>query len=552
MLTVLHIRHLALVESLTWELGAGLICVTGETGAGKSVIVGALKLVLGERAERGLIRTGEEQCSVEASFEVARPEAVDEILERAGLAPCEDGQLVIKRVISASGGNRQFVNCSPATLSVLKELGGHLVDLHGPHAHQSLLSRERQLAMLDAYAGAGELLGRYGESYRAWRGVWRELDEIDGAGRVAEAEIEILRHHVGEIEAAALREGEEEELERRYRVASNGRRLGELCGRVVGRLRDDAGSVLEGLAEVGRLAGEIERADPGAAELFAGFGAAQVELQEIAEGLEAYAGDIELDPEALGQMEERINVIEMMKRKHGGGSVAGVLARYEEMAARLARIEGREEAVGRLREEEREALGRVREVGAELERVREEAAPRLAAEIAGQLGALGFRQSAFEVELTQVGMPEASGFDEVDFLFGPNPGEPSRPLRQIASSGEMSRVMLAIKSALADQDQIPLLVFDEIDANVGGEIAQAVGRKMAVLGETHQIISITHLPQVASLAQRHYVVTKLVEGERTRSELREVEGEGRIAELARMLGGGEESARAHARALMAG
>ncbi|MEM7147608.1 MAG: DNA repair protein RecN [Verrucomicrobiota bacterium] len=551
MLTLLKIKNLALVEALDWELGKGLVGVTGETGAGKSVIIGALKLILGERADRGLIRTGAESCTVEASFRVTNEAEINGYLEDHGFEVCEDGELVIKRVFGAGGGNKQFVNCSAATLSVLKGLGTMLVDLHGPHDHQSLLSQERQLAMLDSYARAEGELGRYREAWRVWSGLVQELEDLVNAERASAQELDLLKFQVEEIEGAGLKAGEDEALEARYRVSANATRLLELSRGMVRQLTGGEGAVLDRLAEVSRDLHELERLDEAAAKLGAGFEGARVELDELASGLAAYAEGLELDPSELADLERRVDVIESLKRKYGN-TVDEVIAFGDEARGKLEKIENREGELARLEGEVASARAVVDEAGAVLGEVRREAAPRLAKEIGGHLDALGFKQSVFEVELEACAEPGARGMEMVDFLFGPNPGEPTKPLRVIASSGEMSRVMLAVKSALAEEDPIPLMVFDEIDANVGGEIAHAVGAKMAALGERHQVVSITHLPQVAAAAHCHYVVRKEVSGERTRSLLNEVTGDLRVGELARMLGGTGDTERALAEAMLTG
>lgn len=551
MLSVLKIRNLALVDSLTWEIGSGLVCVTGETGAGKSVIVGAVKLVLGERADRSLVRTGEDACTVEALFQLSDPEPVDALLEEAGLDPCEDGDLVIRRVVTAGGsGNRQFVNGSPCTLSVLKALGHHLVDLHGPHDHQSLLSRERQLAMLDAFAGATALRDDYHAAWQAWRRAHAAHDELVHAERASEQELDLLRFQIQEIDDTDPKPGEDAETEARYRVATNGRRLAEEAGAVVAILADQ---LADPLAEIRRRIAQLARLDPATTTLTAGAETAAVELQELEENLREYAENLELDPAEAARLENRLDTLESLKRKYGD-SLDDVLAHRDAARARLDRIENRTEELARLEAEAAAALDATRKAGRRLSKARRKAAPALAAEIAGHLAELGFRRALFEIALDPLEHdtePAASGLETCDFLFAPNPGEPPRPLRQTASSGEMSRTMLAVKSALVKEDRIPLLIFDEIDANVGGEIAAAVGRKMAQLGSRHQVVSITHLPQVAALASAHYVVTKDFEQDRTRSSLREVAGDSRIDEIARMLGGSEASARAHAASLIA-
>ncbi|WP_193214726.1 DNA repair protein RecN [Luteolibacter marinus] len=550
MLTLLKIRNLALVDELVWELGPGLVGVTGETGAGKSVIVGALKLVLGERADKSLIRNGEDSCTVEAVFELTDAAEIDAVLADGGLDPCEDGSLIVRRVIGQSA-NRQFVNDSPVTLALLKRLGEHLVDLHGPHDHQSLLSTERQLAMLDAYAGNDAALDGYRNAWRAWRDKLTELEDLRDAESASAQELELLRHQVEEIDAARLKPEDEDEIADRYRRSSNASRLVELSGAAATALGADDGGVLSHLAEVQRLVRDLEKLDPAIRELTQGLEGAVMELQELESSLADYAGDLDIDPAEAKRLEERVNLFESLKRKYGG-DLAEVLAQRERAAARLDAVENRGERLEQLAAEVAGLREVTEKAGLALSAKRKKAGPKLAKEIAGQLKDLGFKQSSFEVQVLSNKEPAMSGLEGVEFQFGPNPGEPLQPLRQIASSGEISRVMLAVKSALADQDATPLMVFDEIDANVGGEIARAVGRKMAALGGRHQVVAITHFPQVAALAARHYVVEKEVAGGRTRSRLFPVTGEPRIAELVRMLGGGGESAKAMAVSLLEG
>jgi DNA repair protein RecN (Recombination protein N) len=547
MLTLLKIRNLALVDELVWELGPGLIGVTGETGAGKSVIVGALKLVLGERADKSLIRTGEETCSVEAVFELSDAREINAILEDGGLAPCDDTQLIVRRVIGQTA-NRQFVNDSPVTLNLLKRLGEHLVDLHGPHDHQSLLSAERQLAMLDAYAGADKAHAAYRENHRAWRAKVTELDELRHAENASEQEIELLRYQIQEIDAANLKPDDEHDLEDRWRRASNASRLMETAAAAAAALSGEDG-VLTRLADVQRLVRDLEKLDPSIREQTASLETAVLELQDLEGNLTSYAEELDINPAEAASLEERVNLLESLKRKYGP-SPADVLARRDSAAARLDTIENRGEKLEALEQELAACRAALDAAGKNLTAMRKKAAPKLAKEISGQLKDLGFKQSSFEAPLRVLSEPGPQGFEAVEFQFGPNPGEPLLPLRQIASSGEISRVMLAVKSALAEQDDTPLMVFDEIDANVGGEVARAVGRKMAALGTRHQVVAITHFPQVAATASLHFVVEKEVTNGRTRSRLFPVSGETRIQELVRMLGGGGEQARAMASALL--
>jgi DNA repair protein RecN (Recombination protein N) len=547
MLTLLKIRNLALVDELVWELGPGLISVTGETGAGKSIILGALKLILGERADKSLIRTGEEACSVEAVFELCVPGEINAILADGGLAPCEDTQLIVRRIIGQSL-NRQFVNDAPVTLALLKRLGENLVDLHGPHDHQSLFSAERQLAMLDAYAGAESAHAAYRDHYRSWRAKTTELDELRHAETASEQELELLRYQIREIDDAQLQPGDEHELQDRWRRAANATRLLESAAAAISALNGDAG-ILERLAEVQRLTRDLEKLDPSVLPHTASLESAVLELQDLERNLAGYADSIDIDPAGAAALEERINLLESLKRKYGP-SLADVLARRESAADRLDTIENRAEKLTALQQELNDCRAVLESSGHNLTTARRKAAPRLAREISKQLKDLGFQQAGFEAPLHALTEPGAQGCESLEFQFGPNPGEPMLPLRQIASSGEISRVMLAVKSALAEQDATPLMVFDEIDANVGGEVARAVGRKMAALGTRHQVVAITHFPQVAAMATHHFVVEKQVSAGRTRSRLFPVSGEARIQELVRMLGGGGDQARAMAAALL--
>lgn len=551
MLSFLKIKNLALVEDVTWELAPGLVGVTGETGAGKSIIVGALKLILGERADRSLIRTGQDTCTVEASFHLKDSRAVDAVLEEAGLEPCQDGELLIKRAVSVGGANKQFVNCSPVTIQVLKSLGELLVDLHGPHDHQSLNSQERQLEMLDKAAGLEDTLATYQEAWKQWRAAVTELEELENSERAGTQQLDMLKFQVNEIAAANLKPGEEEEIESRHRIAANGARLAELCGAITSRLSGDEGGVLDALREISRSIHDLEKIDPASAKMFEGFQSALIELTDLESSVQDYADDLEIDPAELAQLDQRIHTIQTLKRKYGS-TVQAILDFQAEAEAKLAKIENRGEELERLTKLVKDRRSHVDKLGGQLSEKRSKAAPKLAKEVATHLADLGFKRSVFEAQLAKLGDPARHGFEEVDFQFAPNPGEPLKPLRLTASSGEMSRVLLAVKSALAKQDSVGLLVFDEIDANVGGNIAEAVGRKMASLGATHQVIAITHFPQVASLAHSHFVVTKDIEDNRTKSTIRAIAEDERIEELARMLGGKIESAREHARALLAG
>jgi DNA repair protein RecN (Recombination protein N) len=539
-LTLLRIRNLALVEELEWQMEPGFVAITGETGAGKSIIIGALQLLLGERADKSLIRTGADLCTVEAVFSGNDLQKLNPQLIEAGIEPC-DSELIIKRSFSVAGGTRQFINGSPTTLSILKNLGDDLVDLHGPHDHQSLLSPDTQLSLLDSFARAEEHLTEYRNHYRQLQALLAEHGALNTAETAREQELDLLRHQAAEIKSANLAADEEEEIEKHYKLASNSKRLIELASAIANKLSEADDSVLAQLAETQRLLRELEKIDGSIAQFSSAHAASVVELSEIARALSVYAGKLDLDPHQLTALEQRVSLFETLKRKYGG-SIAEVIAFGERAAERMQKIEGRDAELERLAIEIEKVRAQMNRVGERLHKLRAKAAPKLSENIRRNLRDLGFRQSEFEAKLTALDEARQNGFDSVELLFSPNPGEPLKPLRAIASSGEISRLMLAIKSALAAHDEIPLLVFDEIDTNVGGEIAHAVGSKMRTLGRDHQVICITHLPQVAATASSHFVVTKDVTRGRTFSNLREVTGKVRQEEIARMLGGKSESA----------
>ena len=542
------------MEDLRWSLGRGFVAVTGETGSGKSIILGALKLLLGERADKTLIRSGAESSTVEAVFELDENDIariLNEQLAAQGLEPCADATLILKRSFSLSGANRQWINCSATTLAVLKNIGDALVDLHGPHDHQSLLAADKQLALLDSYADVQGLREECEKQFRALNTLVTEHGNLSTSEASLERELDLLRHQVHEIEAANLQPGEDETLLARYQVASNSRRLIELSTQISAKLSEAEEAVLMRLGETQRLFRELEKLDASMAPLAQSHANAVIELEEIARSLGRYSEELDMDPKQLGELEDRVSLFETLKRKYGA-TLADVIAFGDAAAERLRKIESRGEELARLENEIESARKRLAQIGAKLSAKRTAAAPKLAKDIQSQLRDLGFKKSEFSIRLDSLPKPMATGFESTEFLFAPNPGEPAKPLKSIASSGEISRVMLAVKTSLAAQDRIPLLVFDEIDANVGGEIAHAVGAKMRSLGFEHQVLCITHLPQVAAVADSHFVVTKEYANERTVSQLTGVSGKARAEEIARMLGGKTDSALAHAKTLLAG
>lgn len=548
MLTLLKIRNLALVDELVWEPEAGFLSITGETGAGKSVIMGGISLLLGERADKGRIRSGETQCSLEAAFLLQSTAHIDPLLEEAGVPPCEDGELLLRRSITATG-NRQFINNSPVTLQLLRKVAGGLVDMHHPEAHRSLTSQERQLDLLDAYAENAPLLSAYNAAYRAWldaRAAYRELQESEMAN---ERELDFLRHQVQEIESAGFSADEVNGLEAGWQRARNASRLRDTALPMAQMLDGDEASILNRMRQLVRLGRELERLDADTAKWLSPIEGLVDELCDLSANIEDYVDNLSSDPQELARLEERIGLLDTLKRKYGADFEA-IQEHLQSCRDKLAAIDNREEKLAELAEAERARKAELKVAAAALSAARKKAAPKLQEAFLVHARQLGFRQSLFEVALNPLAEPGPHGAEETDFLFGPNPGEPLKSLRLIASSGELARVMLALKSALAGQDDTPLLVFDEIDANVGGEIARAVGLKMRELGQNHQVIAITHFPQVAALANHHYLISKGMADGRTVSRLHEVNDKARVAELMRMLGTGGATAEAHARELL--
>ncbi len=587
MLTTLRIKNLALVADLTLELQPGCNVITGETGAGKSIIIGALNLVLGQRADRSLIRSGSDSCSVEAVFDVAKLRApLKSFLDENGLESCENHQLVLKRTFTSAGTNRQFVNGSATTLSVLASIGEWLVDMHGPHDHQSLLHPAKQLAILDAFGGLEQQREDFSELMRR-----RVLLETEKATLIVDEktyaqQLDLLRFQVKEIEAARLQSDEEEAVTQEHNRASNAAKLLQLSQAALDLLSESEGSLLAQAGVVGRTLQELQRVDAGAAALVELHEQGVSLLRDLQTELSRYADKVEVDPARLAELDERLNLIHSLKRKYGA-TLAEVIAFGAEAKVKLQALESRDAELVRLNATLTKLDAELLKVGKKLSAERKRVIPQLAKAAAKQLADLGFKQSKFDVAISsELGGDEvpslkskdgqkpltrpsatlspsdgerdgvrgrslcSTGFDTIEFQFSPNVGEPLKPLRAIASSGEMARVMLALKTVLAAEDEIPVLVFDEVDANVGGETANAVGEKMNQIAAKRQVFCITHLPQVAAPAAAHYLVSKQVKDGRTISEITLLDKKSRVTELARMLGGQTEAARKHAEALL--
>jgi DNA repair protein RecN (Recombination protein N) len=593
-----------LVPYLTLELQPGYNAITGETGAGKSIIIGALNLVLGERADRTLIRAGAESCTVEALFDVSKLRVpLKSFLEENGLEPCEDGQLTLKRTFTSAGANRQFINGSPTTLAVLAALGESLVDIHGPHDHQSLLHAARQLAILDAFGGLQPTRDAFAALLHRRAALEAEKSALITDEKTYAQQLDILRFQTGEISAARLQPDEEPRLQAEYQRASNAAKLLELSQTALGLLGDNENSLLTQSGLLGRALQELQRIDPAAANLLSTHEQTAASLRELQNDLSHYADKVDIDPARLAELETRLDLIHSLKRKYGA-TLPEIIAFGETAREKLRQLEQRDAELQRLNTALQKLETELWRAGRELSTRRRKLIPQLALAVVKQLKDLGFTQSHFDVAITSLApdstsspaseahrdaaasgrdvrsprpatqkwgegkgeglVPHgergnkssssaqlsSSGLDTIEFQFAPNAGEPPRPLRAIASSGELARVMLALKTVLAEVDEIPVLVFDEVDANVGGETASAVGAKMRHIARQRQVLCITHLAPVAAHAAAHYLVTKKLRDGRTISEITLVDRKERVTELARMLGGQSEAARKHAEALL--
>jgi DNA repair protein RecN (Recombination protein N) len=552
MIRSLRLKNLALVDDLLWEIGPGFNTLTGETGAGKSILIDGLNLLLGERADKTLIRTGEQACAVEADIAVGNKrllQQINAVLEEIGAEPCEDSTLLLKRSFTSTGANKQFANGSAVTLAGLKRLGDLLVDVHGPHDHQSLLLPQRQTAILDAYAKLDPQLETTQSTWDALRAIRqkRESLQLDEATRAQK--VDLLSFQVKEIEGAQLKPGDDETVEREYKIASNARQLIELGGTITDILSESEGSVLAQLASVERSLSAWQKIDASLEDTAALNRSAIAQLQELYSSVTQRIEGIDADNATLSQLEERLNLIQKLKKKYGP-TLADVIVHGQRAAEELETLQSSDEALARLAAEEAAANKAFSTACDKLSAARHKAAGPLGEKIQKELRGLGFNKALFRIDVASLNEPGRDGIDRVEFIFAPNVGEEPRPLRAIASSGEMARVMLAIKTTLAEVDDVPVLVFDEIDANVGGETATQVGKKLRGLGKSHQVLCITHLPQVAAQGQQHFSVAKSVRQNRSVTELTRLGEKDRAREIARMLGGQNSQSLALAESLL--
>lgn len=567
MLAELSIRDFAIIDAIDLRLAPGFNVLTGETGAGKSILIDAVDLLLGGRADPTFVRTGAEAARIEGLFRLdERAQAlITPILEREGLEGERPDELLLGREIRREGRSICRVNGRTVSLALLKEIGQNLVDIHGQSEHLSLLRVREHLNLLDRYAGLEGERAELAELVHQLRAVRAELDKLRRDERELARRADLLRFQVEEIESARLEPGEEEALlEERTRLA-NAEQLAALTSEAYALLyegSDGANAALDLIGQALRALAALAKIDPSTAEIVQAVEAASYQLDDAARTLRHYQDTIEFNPARLNQVEERLDLIRRLKRKYGD-SIPDILAYARQAAAELESLTYSEERVEALRLEEEALLRRIGAKAERLSQARREAALRLAEGIERELSDLRMAGARFAVDIQWVedehGVPvgerryafDATGIDRVEFLVAPNPGEGLKPLVKIASGGETSRLMLALKTVLSHADQTPTLIFDEIDQGIGGRVGVTVGRKLWGIADAHQVLCVTHLPQLAGYGDAHFKVEKQVIGERTVTRVRELDEAGRVEELAQMLGASGQAVQQSARDILA-
>jgi len=539
MLAELRIANFALIEQLNLQFQPGYTVLTGETGAGKSLLIDAIGLLVGGRASADQIRSGEAEAILEAAFQLPTSHPLLEQLRAKGLVGADDTELILRRVLSRSGRHRIFVNGSLCPLRTLEELGGTLVDILGQHEQQSLLSHGAQLEALDAFGRTLDLRARYQQAYQTWNDlrVQAAIVQAQAADRAQRAEL--LRFQHQEIEQAGLQPGEDEILQTERQRLVHACRLGELAQAAYEGLQGDEQGVLSHLTRVVRALSDLVHTDVSMQDCQQAATEAMIQLKDLAGQLRAYTENLESDPSRQTAVEDRLDLIQRLKKKYGG-SLVTVVEFGERVKGELEAIATHDDMMAVLTAKVEEARESLWDLALQLSKKRAEAAKRMKTFVKDELAVLKMDQAVFDIAVMSAEAIESagpSGRDDVEFLISTNRGEPLKPLARVASGGELSRVMLALKTILAEMDQVPVLVFDEVDSGVGGAVAAAMGTRLRRLGAFHQVFCITHLPQVASQADHHLVVEKEQNRKRTTAFVRNLTGIGREAEIARMLGG---------------
>lgn len=539
MLTELRITNFAVIERLSLTLDSGFTVLTGETGTGKSLLIDAVALLVGGRASTDQIRFGEDEAQLEASFEIPPTHPLLQRLRAREILGPQDSQLIIRRFIARSGRNRVYLNGALSPVHALEEFAGTLIDIHGQHDQQSLLSTSAQLEVLDAFGRLLELRFQYRSTYRDWVRFREERAELAVRLQQRAQQEDLLRFQQQELDEASCRIGEEELLQAERNRLGSSRRLTELASEAQERIQDDTLGILANLVSTERVLGELSQIDPEMQGTVRFISEAKVLLKEVADSLRGYAEGLDSDPMRLSAIEDRLAVIRKMKKKYGG-TIEAVLETHTRVKQELEQLRAADGELDRYDRLIKEQERNVSVLARALSDKRADAAQRLTKLVDKELNALKMGSVRFLVRVMPSGPNEVwgpDGADHVEFLLSTNAGEPLRPMARVASGGELSRVMLALKSVLADVDHVPVLIFDEIDTGVGGAVAVTIGKRLRELGRYHQVLCITHLPQVASQAQHHFSVEKSEVKGRTLTTVRSLTRMSREGEIARMLGG---------------
>lgn len=545
MLRELIIRDFAIIDRLEIAFGPGLVCLTGETGAGKSILVDAISVLLGGKAYPEYLR-GNAESSVEGAFDAPGSPGLAGRVSELGF---DSGELILRRVFSAGRG-RAYVNGSLANVSTLQEIGNYLVDIHGQHEHQSLLKVESHLLLLDSYCSLDGLALQCGVVYAELASRKKRLQELTDKARERAQRLDLLVFQKDEIDKAAPSAGEEDGLIAERTRLMHADRLRALAESALDGLKDAEVAALMLIGEARKALVEISSLVPEQSEALRLIESADVAVSEACAGLRVFEQSLEADPERLSHVEGRLDTMSRLKKKYGE-TLEDVLRYRESLDAELDSIENHEAELAGLKTEIADYEARLKGLADELTAARKKGAKDFARKVEEELAGLGMEKARFEVSFSGLDAPGPRGADKAEFLFSANPGEPPKPLSRVASGGELSRVMLALKVILSRADMVPTLIFDEVDSGVGGQTASALGRKLREAAQGRQVICITHLPQIASQADGHYVVEKFSEGGRTRVDVRKLDKEERVKEVARMMGGvGSATASAHAAELV--
>jgi DNA repair protein RecN (Recombination protein N) len=548
MLTELRLRNLAVIEEVTVPFGPGLNAVTGETGAGKSIVVDAILLVMGARAQPDLIRSGADSAIIEALFDLPPGHPAAEVLDAAGHA-APDGTLVIKREISRAGRHRVFVNDSPATVALLERLGESLVELHGQHEHQRLMEPARQLDLLDRFADAEAARDRVGALVKEWEAARAELARVRDEAREGARQQDLYRFQLSEIDALALRDGEEDDLRAERRRLQHTERIAAGLTEVTALLYDDAQSAAARLRRAGTLLRELAGYDTELGAPAEALGEAEAYLEDAIGRARALRDRAPFDPGRLNEIDDRLDAIGKLKRKYGD-SVEAIAAFRGRLATTLHQIDRHDEVVAELEGRTARAVEAAGEAALALAETRATAARRLERLIQTELRGLGMEHARFRVGLRREAAGEGElaagtgrwrvgrrGAEAAEFLLSANPGEDPRPLAKVVSGGELSRTMLAVRTVLSASGEVPTMVFDEVDAGIGGRVAEVVGQKLALTARGRQVLCVTHLAPIAVYAEQHLLVEKTAGRGVTRTTVSPLAATARVEELARMLGG---------------